>query len=314
MALLALACLTCTSVSGTVEPENPYPIDPVPLRLLCERADVIALVEVQEIDVRYPDGADEGFPEFFAELKVLEPILGSTAGAKLEVPHAGGMICPTPPHYEKGLKELVFLEKLESGTWRTVSLSYGTIHGDEAKMKSFLKAVRNWPGLKEWEDLPTRRKAEVDWILDLAADPQTRWDGVCELMPLDSGMAFMDWPFRGMDLDKEQRETLIAAWTSRPTFAYADHLMFQLFADDKDARIDAWLEGYLRTWFTKEPYGYEDILHQAVIRWGSPEAMEFFQKHWQIDPNPRDDSWEFAGYGRDEEERLHHLLRMLLPI
>lgn len=66
--------------------------------------------------------------------------------------------------------------------------------------------------------------------------------------------------------------------------------MFSLFAEDKDARIDAWLGEYLRTWFLQKPNDCEDLLHQAVMRWDPPEATEYFQEHWRIHPNPRNDS------------------------
>lgn len=129
-------------------------------------------------------------------------VSGTVEAEKL---YASGMIYPSPPHYEKGLEELTFLGELEDGNWRTVSLSNGIINGEKAKMKSCLKAVRSWPGLKEWEDRAVQPRAEVAWILELATNPQTHWDGVCELMPQDRKNGSLDWPFRGMNLDEEQR-------------------------------------------------------------------------------------------------------------
>lgn len=96
---LLLACLTLSS---------PYPIDPVYLKELIERSDIIVYGIV--VDSKVIETEDDHFAE--VTIEVDEELKRGLANKSLvKVHHQYNMMCPSPATYTKGRKVIAFLYK-----------------------------------------------------------------------------------------------------------------------------------------------------------------------------------------------------------
>lgn len=92
-----------------------------------------------------------------------------------------GLICPAPPVYVKGRDVVAFLDRYQ-GKWFTVGLSYGTLYPEDRNQLEDLRVmVRQAVTLQAKGRVPG--KDRLDWLVEAAIRPGTRWHGLYELRP-----------------------------------------------------------------------------------------------------------------------------------
>lgn len=181
------------------------PITPVTLRELTQTADLIAIVKVERIEVRFPDqdsshaqagnAADKdavptkpkvatlGYKETVAVLRIQQGLRSDVPdGEEICVPFPAGMACPAPPRYVKGETTLVFLKKNEEGIWKTCSLSYGTIAIPDAKYReAYVTAIRELFRIAQVKDEADRKKQTVEWLVRGIENKHTRSEAAFDM-------------------------------------------------------------------------------------------------------------------------------------
>lgn len=177
---LAAACLALTCAAAA--PAWMYPIDPVPLRVLHQRSDLIVVALVNETLKTGASTSAFDSEGTVADLTVLQVLKGQPRCLPLRVPYPANLICPSPPHYPKGERVLAFLMwNDDQEAYFTVGLSYGTKQlGDDA-LSQYAEAIQELNAL----DLPglpdDRPEALREWVVRCIERPATRLEGARDL-------------------------------------------------------------------------------------------------------------------------------------
>lgn len=293
--LLSLAALLVPTAAFA------YPITPNTLWSLVERADLIVLAEVTSVRELPPAKDDEvRWNSAVAVLEVRETWKGRSA-AKVEVPYPAGLACPAPPLYLDKKTVLAFLHRAENGKeWETVALSYGTLYPDEDERGDFRDLVRRAMDLQRRRNLP--EGVRVDWLVEAAARPGTRWHGLYELMPaFDRMHAFYDGSKERLtaryQLSEAQFERLAAAFVREPFADLTAPMMLAVLASHASPEVDHAAASVVEAGLAEEtaPWWLEDVLFLTLARFK--------------DPNPKQ---RLASLGTEEWERPRQDLTRIL--
>jgi hypothetical protein len=177
--MLRLTCLTAVILLAP-STAAAYPIQPVTLWSLVERADLVVLAQTQSIERLRVDRRD--LYRWVARLEVLETWKGS-APEEVRVAFPT-FICPAPPRYVEGELVLAFLRTSETkyqtlADYRTVGLSYGSLYPQLDEIEVWRAAV------SLAMELHVHRKPTADehrrWLVEVAARRPTRWHGIYDL-------------------------------------------------------------------------------------------------------------------------------------
>lgn len=258
-----------------------YPIPPVPLWELLEKAELVVLARVDAVE-DLPE-RDEEWNTQLARLSVVETFKGSPA-KQLEVPFPGNMICPAPPDYVPGQKVLTFLAlSQEDGTLYTVGLSYGTLYPKEEDLKDFRSAITSAVRIQGAqlgsEDLKEKKHS---WAVTTAIMPGTRWHGLHEMRPGSERYRQYDrFPEQRPDwivLTETDKSLLADAFVAAKEFRPEQALMLDVIEGFKSERVDraalAWIEGYLQ--LDEPPYWHLDLMVKTLNRFGDTKAPARF--------------------------------------
>jgi hypothetical protein len=250
-----------------------YPIPPVPLWSLVEQSETIVLAKV--VEVREPRwGAKNDRPALFvATLRILETWKGPAVG-EIEVKYPS-LICPAPPRYVEGENVLAFLSGKDSGEWTTVGLSYGTLYlegGEE--VGDFREMVRRAVALQARGIVS--EDARINWLVNAAIRPGTRWHGLYELGPGHPQK-------RSFQLSPAQREKIARAFASRPWADSTLPIVLKLLAGQADPKLDeaaaSAIEGVLGQ--ERLPYWAAESLKLVLQRYGDRQAEKKIEALWK---------------------------------
>ncbi len=161
-----------------------YPIDPLPLRKLVIESEFIVYANVIRIDTIKTKGGDDTK----AILKIKEVIQGELKDDTIGVFFSLGIMCPPQAQYEKGTTVLAFLYKDENA-YRTEGLSFGSKKVDATAFQAYKKRILEMQNILLIKNKAEKDKKTIDWLIDCAVNPNTRWEGVFELS--SSGSDFM---------------------------------------------------------------------------------------------------------------------------
>lgn len=276
--LLALLLLLAGSPSGA------YPIRPVPLWDLVDRADRIVLAQVmEEIEVPAPDVQLEGAPSAtflggpgsLARLGVRETWKGA-AEDEVRVIYAGNLICPAPPRYETGRTVLAFLRQTEDG-WRTVGLSYGTLYPAAGEVDDFREMVKEAIRLQGTPPTISERR---NWLVEAASRPGTRWHGLYELVPgVDRLHSYYDperRPAAKTFLSHDQLAKIAAGFIGSPPTDRTLPMALAVLRSHRDPDLDeaavSAVEALLRR--DQPPWWIGDVLEEVLLRYGDRHPRE----------------------------------------
>jgi hypothetical protein len=165
-----------------------YPIEPVGLRELVLRSDLIVLAVVEPVPP--PPKSDPNVirlrflndRESPARLRATSVLKGAAPNGLIEVHFEANMICPSPPRFPEGKKVLAFLRGAADGKgYNTVGLSYGAKEVSEAEATAYSERISDWLTLDRQHASKIPTNAVVEWLVKCAENPLTKWEGTHEL-------------------------------------------------------------------------------------------------------------------------------------
>ena len=262
---------------------NDYPIDPASLRILCDNADLIIVGEALEIR-ELPAREDLSFRDSHeVQLALDEILMGEIQNQEIVVPYPGFFGCPSPPHFEVGKKHLVFLEKNEDQTFAVCYLSYGgKVLGNEG-LAAYKKAIFDYQEISQIKNEKIRDAATAEWIVQLALNPHTQWEGALELNEdryLATGFTKDLWGFGISKLNSSQVERLIQCMADKKVLEFRDAELLEALDYSDDIRL---LEPTLGIAELKWRFYRRSgmWLWKAVCRSNNSIAKELYLKKWR---------------------------------
>jgi hypothetical protein len=309
LASLALA-LTLT---GSATPRS-YPIPPEPLRVLLARADITVVARVREASARESASGQSLFTNEYVALDIERVLKGDPGVGVLVVPHERGFICPAPARYEIGSRVLAFVDRTDSGGFRTHALSYGAKTLEPADLAVYLQRIAEQLAIERMPEGPDRLAEQVEWLVRCAEHPATRWEGAYELVTdVDGRFGARRSADRtsayAKALTGAQRERLRAAFLAAESLDLGAGCLARFFQDDDDPRFLEWAVRRLRA------------VHEEVESSPYTEAGSLVYWVGRRDPRPEAGriAGEFAalksrGPGNDEGVTRLRLVRQLLTL
>lgn len=203
----------------------PYPIEPVPLRVLCDEADLIVRARVEQVAPFEGSSSESPMHRFSTATLFVDSVLKGT-------PNSGGLlvsfeaqaVCPAPARYTEDSSVLAFLRWSERHSkYFTTGLSYGLKELDEEGYQVYADSIWKYFEIRSRDlEQPEEDALILDWLVELAEDPITRWEGAFELGPEpDPG-----WPPRS---GAEE----VPEYIGRLTEGHVQRLRRALYAEDE---------------------------------------------------------------------------------
>lgn len=235
-----------------------YPIEPRPLRKLMMESEYIVVGHVLEI--RSAKQKDDSWDRVIAKIKVIEVLQGGISEEIIEVPYPAGLICPAPPHYEKGTTVLAFLTKAD-GKYRTHALSYGAKTLSLPEIAVYKSRIQEMQQILTITDADTKFMETVEWLVKCTEHAATRWEGTFELSPESDFMSYYSRSepelFRYL-LSEDQRQRLRTALMETGDPHYFDFGLVDLVYPFHEAEVRSFLLKGLKNlsdqqlWFADE--------------------------------------------------------------
>lgn len=251
--------LLSLAASTAAEAVRVYPIDPVPLRELCERSDLIV---VARVDGLAPLATDD-WNSKEASLTVLETLKGAAPSGVVRVPFPADMICPAPPVYRVGDTTLVFLAReKDAPAFFTVALDYGTKVLEPEARAVYVRRVREWVEIDRDEDAERRKAHLAEWLVQLVEHPATRWEGVFDfargIEAAREAAAVAMPPVTSLfaRLDDAQRARLVTAFASLSAMDWEWLQLLELLETVEDERLVPAVAARLAAHLDKPPSGF----------------------------------------------------------
>lgn len=275
------ACLMIGLLVIAASGAGAYPISPVPLWSLTEGSETIVFAEVvRVVHEKWPEPDEEGVSgETFdwnrsvASLRILETWKGSADG-EIEVRFPGDLVCPAPPRYVEDEDVVAFLSLTEKG-WTTIALSYGTLYPENREeLANLQRMVGRAVSLQEKGRISPADR--LDWLVEAAALPGTRWHGLYELEPQgDEVHSFYDREDReAFSLSPAHRQRIARGFVERPVTDFTLPMILRLLAGHADPQVDetaaAALEGAAAE--KRLPHWFGEALVLVLERFGDRTA------------------------------------------
>ncbi|NJL26448.1 MAG: hypothetical protein HC897_00545 [Thermoanaerobaculia bacterium] len=187
------------------------------------------------------------------------------------------MACPAPPVYESGETVLAFLSH-EEGELRTVGLSYGTLYPSGKELDDFREMIQHAIALRNRQVIP--EASRLEWLVEAAARPGTRWHGLYELQPATDGVhAYYDRsnrPALGRKLEPRQFQLLADAFAAAPRVDRTSLMMLSVLGDYPDARVDRAAIAIVEALLERDTTAYwlPDLLAVLLPRLGDPDPVQ----------------------------------------
>jgi hypothetical protein len=272
-AAIAVLFLSLISALGSTRPVAGYPIPPQTLWEQVKQSKLVVLAEVTQVKERTAR-SDDDWDSATALLRILATFKGKSA-ATLAIDYPANLLCPAPPRYVEHKEVLAFLER-EKGRWQTVGLSYGTLYpgkglGDYREM------------IRRAVDLQSRGRVSeadrIDWLVEAAARPATRWHGLYPLEPdADELNSFYDRNRKPLwtALSPEQVRRIADGFISTPPTDRTLPMALALFRNLPSREIDeaalSAIEGLLAEEST--PWWIDQAFAAVFARYGEKETTE----------------------------------------
>jgi len=283
----ALASLLASAAPG--EPGAravAYPIEPVPLRELVEKADVIVTARVgSKQRVELLESSLFASAELVV-LKIDDALKGDPGSTMIQLVVDSATLCPSPARYEAGKRVLAFLQREPAGAseWApdglaTCARSYGAKNLDDAGLEVYVARVKEQLAIQKMAEGAERRATQLEWLVRCAEEPASCWEGAYDLVPEgDPDAIYFDEPespFAGA-LTLVHRERLYEGFLRADPGDRGARCLQHLLDADRDPRLLAWLVARLRA--TTEPekderaFEVRRVASQIAARDGRPEV------------------------------------------
>lgn len=262
-----------------------YPIEPRPLRKLVMESEYIVVGHV--LETRSAKQKDNSWDRVIAKIKVIEVLQGSITEEIIEVPYPAGLICPAPPHYQKGTSVLAFLTKAD-GKYRTHALSYGSKTLSLPEIAIYKSRIQEMQQIVKIADPDTKFMETIEWLVKCTEHEATRWEGTFELSPESDFMSYYSRSehelFRYL-LSEDQRQRLRTALLETNDPHYYDFGLVDLVYPFHEAEVRSFLLKGLKDlndqqlWFADEfmtrlAYGKQSEEMDTLIKRFSKKQFE----------------------------------------
>jgi hypothetical protein len=179
-----------------------FPIEPVPLRQLIEKSDLIVLAIVepyprQQKNARSPFAEIRGTSP--AHLRPIMLLKGKVSEALIQVHFQPNLICPSPPEFRVGGKVLAFLKRntpdepyrdrqlsltnpiLITNGFETVGLSYGAKEVSEQEGQAYSETIKEYLQLTAEHVGEAKLRMTTEWLVKCVENRHAGWDAAYEL-------------------------------------------------------------------------------------------------------------------------------------
>lgn len=210
-------------------------------------------------------------------ISVREVLKGKLEQTSLVLPVEVGLICPAPPRFEEGKKQIIFLaerEKRLGGGLRVNFLSHGVKTVTEAEVDSFRKALASWSALAA-RGKPSSAERTA-WLVEQCKVPVLRPFAVERLMTLNeaaTGFAMQ------ANVTMEQRLVVSNLLVSAKELSMPEIRMMEALEWDRGGAMRmlvAQLERTHQRMAEDSEVGRKLVVHEASEDWLMWELLERF--------------------------------------
>ncbi len=260
-----------------------YPITPRPLRKLIIESEYIVYADVIEIKSLK---TNNNWNDTKAVLVLREILQGKIKNDTIEVFFSSGMICPAPAIYIKGAKVLAFLDKHKK-RYSTHALSYGSKLINDEGFKIYKSRIIEMQNILKINNKDQKVKKTINWLIDCAVNPSTRWEGVYELSPQSDFMSYYDQDkrtfIRKYELNDNQKSKLRQAFFQIENLRYTDMGLIDLVVKNNDTELIDFLIKQLKE-SDLEKLWYKDFLMMRIAKFTNRDDLkEIVKKIEELD-------------------------------
>ena len=260
-----------------------YPISPRTLRKLITESELIVWARVKEIKTL----DSESWYDAIAILEVKEVLQGSEHKSLIEVYFSPNTICPAPAHYEEGSQVLAFLDKRQRHyAYETHALSYGAKTLNEEDYQVYKQRIVEMQAIQKMDEGEARNVLTLDWIVDCAVHPATRWEGTYELSAFSDFMSFYDEDtetvLKQYELAEYHKEALEKALFAIDTIGIDDMGIVDLVAREEPEEVLTFLQEQLKAADLEKMWYSKSIMERIVELSGRDDLEKILLKFKQL--------------------------------
>ncbi|KIC63519.1 hypothetical protein [Chryseobacterium taiwanense] len=217
-----------------------YPITPTPLRVLVSETENIVYAQVTDIKQNKNESKNDWNKDLIAVLTIKEILQGKINSKTVEVYFSNEPSCPMPAQYEKDQEILVFLDQ-DIDKYTTHALTYGLKTLEQSEYEIYKSRILEIQQILKVTNNEERKIKTIDWLIDCAYNPITRWEGLQDLAPENDFISYYDWDkekFIGTyELNKQQKQRLRTLFLNTKKINYDDLSIVDLITEQNDKEI-----------------------------------------------------------------------------
>jgi len=253
-----------------------YPVPPTPLRTLVSEAENIVFAQVTDIKQNKGENKKEWNKSFIAVLTIKEILQGKINSKTVEVYFSTELTCPLPAQYEKNTQILVFLDK-DDNKYSTHALTYGLKTLEQSEYEIYKSRILEIQKILKITDKKERRIKTVDWLIDCASNPVTKWEGLQDLAPQSDFISYYDWNkekfIRTYQLNKDQKQRLRNLFFNIQKLDYDDVGIIDLIIIQNDKEVLKFLIDQFNK-FRNEEYWCKDSVMIQIANVSNREDLK----------------------------------------
>ncbi|MBX3256484.1 MAG: hypothetical protein KF862_20275 [Chitinophagaceae bacterium] len=261
-----------------------YPISPRPLRKLIIESEYIITGNVLTTGTITTNNNKNVWESDYALVLVERLLQGKPVPDTVKVYYSAAMICPAPPVYHPGEAVIVFLDKNpgEQGTYFTHALSYGAKSFTTKSDRDVYQArILEMQEILAAQNPSKKHDATIEWLVQCAAHPATRWDGVYELSPQSDFMSYYDDDKamkKSVFLNTAQKEFLFNSFIKIDKPTHNDLYIVDMITGVNDVSLLEQLKSRLTTAERDDRWLSSLIMHYIVQLTGNKELESIHRK------------------------------------
>lgn len=258
-----------------------YPITPRPLRKLVMESEFVVYADVIEIKTIE---TNDHRSDTKAILALKEIIQGKIKNDTIDVFFTPNMICPSPARYEKGTTVLAFLDKMKKG-YSTHALSYGSKTIDSVGFEVYKSRITEIQNILKLKNEDEQTKKTINWLINCAIEPTTRWEGIYELSPQSDFMSYYDQDKKTFiskyKLNDTQKSKLRQAFFTIDNLTYADMGLIDLVVKKNDSELIDFLIKKLKECDIEKMW-YKDFLMTRIAEFTDRDDLRKIVKEIEM--------------------------------
>lgn len=179
---LLFSCLVISScVNNSFGSQMIYPRS---LKILVEQSENIIIARVLKVEKNPGKGNIDIWQNSIATLLIKEVLKGDISTDTIKVFFGKGYTCPRPDSYVPHRTVLAFIDKHKPfKRYHTPALSYGTKYPSKEGLALYKKRIVEMLQIMKMKPSQQKIQQTIDWLIECAKYPVTRWEGTFEFYP-----------------------------------------------------------------------------------------------------------------------------------